>query len=92
MVTLTKFLTRRKWTCGWKSMACDARPAMRTQIFGVAHIMSYLSRFMPLQAGDVIATGTPSGRWPGSQAATVPEGRRSRRRPISDRVRQLLLL
>jgi 2,4-didehydro-3-deoxy-L-rhamnonate hydrolase len=33
----------------------------RTQIFGVAHIMSYLSRFMALQAGDVIATGTPPG-------------------------------
>ena len=33
----------------------------RTQIFGVAHIVSYLSRFMALQAGDVIATGTPPG-------------------------------
>jgi len=32
-----------------------------TQIFGVAHIVSYLSRFMALQAGDVIATGTPPG-------------------------------
>jgi 2-keto-4-pentenoate hydratase/2-oxohepta-3-ene-1,7-dioic acid hydratase in catechol pathway len=33
----------------------------RTLIFGVAHIVSYLSRFMALQAGDVIATGTPPG-------------------------------
>ena len=33
----------------------------RTQIFGVAHVVSYLSRFMALQAGDVIATGTPPG-------------------------------
>jgi 2-keto-4-pentenoate hydratase/2-oxohepta-3-ene-1,7-dioic acid hydratase in catechol pathway len=33
----------------------------RTQIFGVAHIVSYLSRFMALQPGDVIATGTPPG-------------------------------
>lgn len=33
----------------------------RTQIFGVAHVASNLSRFMALQAGDVIATGTPSG-------------------------------
>jgi 2,4-diketo-3-deoxy-L-fuconate hydrolase len=33
----------------------------RTQIFGVAHIVSYLSRFMAPQAGDVIATGTPPG-------------------------------
>lgn len=30
-------------------------------IFGVAHIVSYLSRFMSLQAGDVISTGTPPG-------------------------------
>ncbi len=33
----------------------------RTQIFGIAHIVSYLSRFMALQVGDVIATGTPPG-------------------------------
>lgn len=33
----------------------------RTMIFGVAHIISYLSRFMVLQPGDVIATGTPPG-------------------------------
>ena len=32
-----------------------------TMIFGVAHIVSYLSRFMSLQAGDVISTGTPPG-------------------------------
>jgi 2-keto-4-pentenoate hydratase/2-oxohepta-3-ene-1,7-dioic acid hydratase in catechol pathway len=30
-------------------------------IFGVAEIVSYMSRFMRLQPGDVIATGTPSG-------------------------------
>lgn len=30
-------------------------------IFSVAEIVSYMSRFMQLQAGDVIATGTPSG-------------------------------
>lgn len=30
-------------------------------IFGVAEIVSYMSRFMKLQPGDVIATGTPSG-------------------------------
>lgn len=33
----------------------------RTMIFGVAHIISYLSRFMSLQPGDVISTGTPPG-------------------------------
>ncbi|KZY36613.1 2-hydroxyhepta-2,4-diene-1,7-dioate isomerase [Roseovarius sp. HI0049] len=30
-------------------------------IFGVAEIISYMSRFMKLQPGDIIATGTPSG-------------------------------
>lgn len=33
----------------------------RQMIFGVAAIVSYVSRFMSLQPGDVIATGTPSG-------------------------------
>jgi 2,4-didehydro-3-deoxy-L-rhamnonate hydrolase len=33
----------------------------RTQIFGVAQVVSYLSRFMALQPGDVISTGTPPG-------------------------------
>lgn len=32
-----------------------------TMIFSVAHIVSYLSQFMSLQAGDVISTGTPPG-------------------------------
>jgi len=33
----------------------------RTMIFNVAQIVSYLSRFMALQPGDVIPTGTPPG-------------------------------
>lgn len=33
----------------------------RTMVFGVRHLVSYLSRFMSLQPGDVIATGTPPG-------------------------------
>jgi 2-keto-4-pentenoate hydratase/2-oxohepta-3-ene-1,7-dioic acid hydratase in catechol pathway len=33
----------------------------RTMIFGVAEIVSYLSRFMSLHPGDVISTGTPPG-------------------------------
>jgi 2-keto-4-pentenoate hydratase/2-oxohepta-3-ene-1,7-dioic acid hydratase in catechol pathway len=32
-----------------------------TMVFGVAYLISYLSRFMSLQAGDVISTGTPPG-------------------------------
>jgi 2-keto-4-pentenoate hydratase/2-oxohepta-3-ene-1,7-dioic acid hydratase in catechol pathway len=30
-------------------------------IFGVAQIVSYMSRFMRLVPGDLIATGTPEG-------------------------------
>ena len=33
----------------------------RTMIFTVREIVSYLSRFMSLQPGDVISTGTPPG-------------------------------
>lgn len=32
-----------------------------TMVFGVAELVSYISRFMTLKAGDVIATGTPPG-------------------------------
>jgi 2-keto-4-pentenoate hydratase/2-oxohepta-3-ene-1,7-dioic acid hydratase in catechol pathway len=32
-----------------------------TMIFGVAHLVAYISQFMSLQPGDVIATGTPPG-------------------------------
>ncbi len=32
-----------------------------TMVFGVAHLVSYLSRFMSLQPGDLISTGTPPG-------------------------------
>ena len=33
----------------------------KTMIFGVAHVVAYLSQFMSLQPGDVITTGTPPG-------------------------------
>ena len=33
----------------------------RTMVFGVRQLVSYVSRFMSLQPGDVIATGTPPG-------------------------------
>jgi 2-keto-4-pentenoate hydratase/2-oxohepta-3-ene-1,7-dioic acid hydratase in catechol pathway len=32
-----------------------------TMIFGVAHLVSYISRFMTLYPGDLISTGTPPG-------------------------------
>ena len=33
----------------------------RTMVFGVPYLVSYLSRFMSLRAGDIISTGTPPG-------------------------------
>lgn len=33
----------------------------RTMVFGVRHLISYLSNFMTLMPGDVISTGTPPG-------------------------------
>ncbi len=33
----------------------------RTMVFGVKQLVSYLSRFMTLEPGDLIATGTPPG-------------------------------
>jgi 2,4-didehydro-3-deoxy-L-rhamnonate hydrolase len=33
----------------------------RTMIFGVAHLVSHLSRYMTLLPGDIISTGTPPG-------------------------------
>lgn len=33
----------------------------KTMVFGVAHLISYLSQFMTLEPGDIITTGTPPG-------------------------------
>ena len=33
----------------------------KTMVYGVRYLVTYLSRFMTLEPGDVIATGTPPG-------------------------------
>jgi ureidoglycolate lyase/2,4-diketo-3-deoxy-L-fuconate hydrolase len=33
----------------------------RTMVFGVATLVSYISRFMTLEPGDIVSTGTPPG-------------------------------
>ncbi len=33
----------------------------KTMVYGVAHLVSYLSQFMTLEPGDIISTGTPPG-------------------------------
>jgi ureidoglycolate lyase len=40
---------------------CYQNGTTATMIFGVAHLVSYISQFMSLQAGDIISTGTPAG-------------------------------
>lgn len=47
----------------WLKVNGEARQGATTaeMIFGVAHLVSYVSAFMSLQPGDVIATGTPAG-------------------------------
>ena len=43
----------------------------RTMIFGVAHVVNYISQFMSLQPGDIISTGTPPGVGMGIKPAPI---------------------
>jgi 2,4-didehydro-3-deoxy-L-rhamnonate hydrolase len=43
----------------------------RTMIFGVARLVSYTSRFMTLEPGDIITTGTPPGVGAGKKPSPV---------------------
>ncbi|WP_151446140.1 fumarylacetoacetate hydrolase family protein [Lacisediminimonas profundi] len=43
----------------------------RTMIFGVAHLVSYISRYMTLYPGDLITTGTPPGVGMGRKPSPV---------------------
>jgi len=47
----------------WLTVNGESRQRSSTNqmIFGVGHLVSYLSRFMTLLPGDVISTGTPAG-------------------------------
>ena len=45
-----------------------------TMIFGVAHLVSYVSQFMSLQPGDVISTCTPPGFGMGQKPQTYLKG------------------
>jgi 2-keto-4-pentenoate hydratase/2-oxohepta-3-ene-1,7-dioic acid hydratase in catechol pathway len=42
----------------------------QTMVYGVKFLVSYLSRFMSLQPGDIISTGTPSGVGMGQKPQT----------------------
>ena len=45
-----------------------------TMVFGVKHLVSYVSQFMSLQPGDVISTGTPPGVGMGQKPPTYLKG------------------
>lgn len=45
-----------------------------TMVFGVQHLVSYVSQFMSLQPGDVISTGTPPGVGMGQKPPTYLKG------------------
>ena len=63
-----------------------------TMIFGVAHLVSYISQFMTLEPGDIIATGTPEGvgagrdpqewMWPGDVIEATVAGIGTIRHPV----------
>jgi 2-keto-4-pentenoate hydratase/2-oxohepta-3-ene-1,7-dioic acid hydratase in catechol pathway len=57
----------------WLSVNGEPRQngTTRTMVFGVAHLVWYLSQFFVLRAGDVIATGTPPGVALGMKPAPV---------------------
>ncbi len=59
----------------------------KTMIFTVAHIVSYLSRFMSLHPGDIISTGTPPGVGMGQkpQVFLAPRRQNPTRHPRSRR-------
>ncbi|GAB4363248.1 MAG: fumarylacetoacetate hydrolase family protein [Kiloniellaceae bacterium] len=42
----------------------------KTMVFTMAHLVSYVSRFMSLQSGDIITTGTPPGVGMGQKPPT----------------------
>ncbi len=47
----------------WLSVDGEMRQdgSTKTMIFGVRHVVHYVSQFMSLQPGDIISTGTPPG-------------------------------
>lgn len=54
-------MTLRRSTFGSKSTASACKGSTSDMVFGAVGLVSYISRFMSLQAGDIISTGTPAG-------------------------------
>jgi ureidoglycolate lyase len=59
----------------WMRLSVDGEVmqhgSTRTMIFGVAHLLSYVSRFITLHPGDIVTTGTPPGVGLGKKPAPV---------------------
>jgi 2-keto-4-pentenoate hydratase/2-oxohepta-3-ene-1,7-dioic acid hydratase in catechol pathway len=47
----------------WLKVSGDMKQngSTATMVYGVAHVISYLSQFMTLHPGDIVSTGTPPG-------------------------------
>ena len=54
--------------------AGDVDGSAATMIFKVPRIIAHLGRFLPLQPGDVISTGTPPGAGPGQKPPVCLKG------------------
>ncbi len=54
-------------------MSCEQDGSAKDMVFGVHHLVHYLSQFMTLYPGDVINTGTPAGVALGRPGHTVPQ-------------------
>ena len=59
----TDELTEPQSLCLWTKVNGEKRQNgwSGDMMFGVAHLVSYISKFMTLLPGDIIATGTPAG-------------------------------
>jgi 2,4-diketo-3-deoxy-L-fuconate hydrolase len=80
----------------WLKVNGETRQNSNTSdmIFGVAEIVSYMSRFMALMPGDLIATGTPEGvamgmtpqKWlvPGDEITLGIDGLGEQRQTVAD--------
>ncbi|MEM9764899.1 MAG: fumarylacetoacetate hydrolase family protein [Pseudomonadota bacterium] len=95
LVTADEVPDPQKLGC-WLKVNGETRQNSNTDdmIFSVAHIVSYMSRFMRLVPGDLIATGTPEGvamgmkpqKWlvPGDEVTVGIDGLGEQRQSVVD--------
>lgn len=60
-IDITDYILPDKEFALMRNSECVQRGHLKDMLFAPAYIISYLSRFVTLQAGDLIFTGTPAG-------------------------------